>query len=96
MSFEARFWVAPGVEVFANRVVPERDGHPPYYWRFAIASFPPFRSDAEAVLFEVQNVEFQLSDWGKGGEVAHYNLISKPPAGWRWIVDKGTLLLDRV
>jgi hypothetical protein len=96
--FAARFWFAPGVEVFSGRVVTR-----PLYLRVRFNVYmselpvawraPTVEEAARSPIVHV--VEFTLSDWSETGDVAHYELTNGPPAGWRWYVVGGVVRAER-
>jgi len=88
----ARFWFAPGVEVFSGHSVPDP---PPNRYSFVILEPRRLFGAPVDVLRRTQEVVFHLGDYSVGGEVAHYDLASSPPSGWRWVVVDGEIRLDR-
>ena len=94
---DARFWFAPGVEVFTGVLVPNP---PPRSYCFMIAE--PVHVWAMVNEFTPENcrapqsAEFVLSTFGRGSEVAHYDLASRPPRGWRWTAVDGKIAAERV
>lgn len=102
MSVVARFWFAPGVEVYPNTAVPyDLVNGPERYWRFAIRE--PFAFCAVRMedmcpedIAPIQTADFRLTDWSPGGEVAHYELDSQPPRGWRWLAHRGEIIPERI
>lgn len=77
----ATLWAAPGVLLNNNRIVPNP---PPRVFRIAL------------YVRQLQHVEFALGDWSPTGGIAHYDLVSAPPAGWRWIVHNGNIAAERI
>lgn len=88
---DARFWFAPGVEVFPGHRVPNP---PPSGFCFPvwkpldvarIVDYSPEHCEP------IPHAEFQLTDWRPGGEVVHYELRNGPRAGCRWLVIDGAI-----
>lgn len=99
--YDARFWFAPGVEVFPNTLVQSGPfGAPVQSYRFAVQTPLRFVRDVDELspldCDPPQVIDFRLVDWANGGEVAHYELDSKPPKGWRWSAYNGRVIADRV
>lgn len=95
MSLDAHLWFAPGVEVFAGTRVPDP---PPRSYRVMVeepmtvdwtGDYSPLDCPAP------QLAEFTLSAYGRGGEVAHYDLASRPPTGWRWLCTSGRIHAEK-
>ncbi len=86
----AHFWAAPGVEVAPNTLV---RSPAPRLWRIPVLE-PTRLWDAcfadQSKFFEpppIHYAEFELSrEYRPGHEVAHYDLVSQPKAGWRWLI----------
>lgn len=96
---EAHFWVAPGVEIAPGRFVPNP---PPLRYRFATydkddkaGRIPPNLEDLPPDGPQIIDVDFVLSAWKKGSEVAHYDRVTEPPDGFRFIAADGRLWAER-
>lgn len=92
----AHLWLAPGVLLLDNLAVPSPPPSswyihimPPCNWIAAGPSIPP------AVL-RLQTAEFRLVDYSPSGDVAHYELVTRPPDGFRWLAIDGALCTERV
>jgi hypothetical protein len=95
-TIEAHFWIAPGVEVFKGLVLRYP---PPRDYLFMIReplSFVEMEALTPETMVAPQVAEFRLTNWGEGGEVAHYDLASKPRKGWEWLVVDGKIQAERV
>jgi hypothetical protein len=95
-TVEAHFWAAPGVEVFKHLALPVP---PPRSWRVALRaplSFSEMEELTPETVLLPQIVDFRLTNYVAGSEVAHYELDSKPPKGWEWLVVGDEMRTERL
>lgn len=87
-------WFAPGVEVYGGCAI---QNPPPANIRFDIGvPWHPIAPPIQRYRSQVMTAEFRLTDWSETGEVAHYELVSAPPKGWRWIAANGAIVAERL
>lgn len=87
----AHLWMAPGVEVYKGRLVPEPAPKDVTVWLY----YPPQVSAMPTLPMLGQPALFRLALASE--HQAHYDLANTPPEGWRWTTDThGGMRAERI
>ncbi len=94
---QAHFWFAPGLEF--NKGI-DIHGDPPRTYRLPVEMPMDVLGLGEYSVVDCpapQICEFELANGpGLDGQVIHYDRISIPPAGYRWLIARGRICAEKI